>query len=347
MKPLQVDYEHFTNIKITVKKSAIEDYRLDIYLTKRFGEYSRNLIQRFIRDNLVLVNNRPAKPSYQLHHGDIILIKLPGLIKPQMVAEDIPLDIIYEDDDFIAINKPPGMVVHPAGGNWKHTLVNALLHHCGTLPMPYIPRGINPKNNDMPIYRPGIVHRLDKDTSGIILAAKNVQAHFNLAGQFERRKIEKEYLALVEKDIRFDSDVIEKPLGRHRVIYRKIAVRKKGEGREAVSHYEVIKRFNKFTFIKVMPRTGRTHQIRVHLASIGNPVVCDNTYGIRKELYLSDIIPETSEDDNKVILRRQALHASKLTFYHPKTNQKITLEAPLADDIKATLDIWFFTEKCG
>jgi 23S rRNA pseudouridine1911/1915/1917 synthase len=340
MKPLQIDYEHLTHIEIAVKKSTIEDYRLDVYLTKRFHEYSRSLIQRLIRDNLIKVNNLSSKPSHQLHQGDIIYIQLPALIKPQMLAEDIPLDIIYEDDEFIAINKPAGMVVHPAGGNWKHTLVNALLHHCGTLPIPNTPKGIKIKEGDIPIYRPGIVHRLDKDTSGIILAAKTVQAHFNLAQQFEKRKIEKEYLALVEKEVKLDSDVIEKPISRHTKDYKRMVVRKKDEGRDALSYYEVQERFKKFTLVKVLPKTGRTHQIRVHLASIGHPIVCDNTYGLRKELLLSDIITNKSVlDIDRCILNRQALHAARLTFYHPKTNQKMTLEAPFANDIKMVISL--------
>lgn len=340
MKPLQIDYEHLTSIEIIVRKSTLEDYRLDVYLTRRFQEYSRSLLQRLIKDNLVKVNNLASKPSHQLHQGDIIHVQLPALIKPQMLAEDIPLDIIYEDTEFIAINKPPGMVVHPAGGNWKHTLVNALLHHCGTLPVPNRPKGIKAKEGDIPIYRPGIVHRLDKDTSGVILAAKTVQAHFNLAQQFEKRKTEKQYIALVEKEMEFDSDVIEKSISRHSKDYKKMMVCKKDEGRGAFSYYEVQERFKGFTLVKVLPKTGRTHQIRVHLASIGHPVVCDGTYGLRKELLLSDIIADKSTlEVDRCILNRQALHAACLTFYHPKTNQKMTLEAPLTNDIKTVVSL--------
>ncbi|MDI6788556.1 MAG: RluA family pseudouridine synthase, partial [Planctomycetota bacterium] len=328
-----------------VQKPTLEDYRLDVYLSKRFQDYSRTLIQRLIKAQLVTVNNATSKPSYQLHQGDIIRVQLPSLIQPQMMPEDIPLDIIYEDEEFIALNKPPGMVVHPASGNWEHTLVNALLHHCGSLPLPNIPVGIKVKPGDTPIYRPGIVHRLDKDTSGIILAAKTVKSHFNLSQQFEKRKTEKEYLALVEKVIKIDSGVIEKPLSRHIHNYKKMAVRKKGEGREALSFYEVVERFSLssgggFTLVKVQPKTGRTHQIRVHLSSIGHPVVCDKTYGIRSELFLSDITgQESGLPDNTAILKRQALHAFKLSFLHPKTQRKMTLEAPLAEDIQKVIEI--------
>ena len=387
MIPVRLDYEHLTPVEIAVKKSELEDYRLDIYLTLRFPDYSRSLIQKLIRDGLVTISNHSSssggqpdgkicKPSYQLHQGDLIKVNLPGVIKPQMIAEDIPLNILYEDDEFIAINKPPGMVVHPAGGNWAHTLANALLHHCGTLPIPQIPKGVKSRDGDMSIYRPGIVHRLDKDTSGLILAAKTVQSHNNLSQQFEKRLTQKEYIALVEKSVRSDSNMIDKPIGRHVSDYKKMAISPKGgKGREAVSYYEVLDRFNGpalsettkitkegskvksggkscsgkkhgkaiaagkreetgFSLVRVAPKTGRTHQIRVHLASIGHPVVCDKTYGVREELFLSDIRTGVDEADNKCILNRQALHAAKLSFFHPKTKAPMTLEAPLAEDIK-------------
>ena len=351
MIPLRLDYENLTPVEIAVKKSALEDYRLDIYLTRRFPDYSRSLIQRFIRDGLVTISNhssdsdsQPAgkirKPSYQLHQGDLIKVNLPGVIKPQMIAEDIPLNILYEDDDFIAINKPPGMVVHPAGGNWEHTLANALLHHCGTLPIPQVPKGVKSRDGDMAIYRPGIVHRLDKETSGLILAAKTVTSHLALSKQFEKRQTQKEYIALVEKSVRSDSNTIDKPIGRHVSDYKKMAISAKGgKGREAVSFYEVLNRFKDFSLVKVAPKTGRTHQIRVHLASIGHPVVCDKTYGLREELYLADIKSGIEEADNKCILNRQALHAAKLSFFHPRTKKEMTLEAPLAEDIKKVVEL--------
>ena len=392
MIPVRLDYDNLTSVEIAVKKSMLEDYRLDVYLTKRFADYSRSLIQKLIKDGLVLVSSRQVKPSYQLHQGDLIQVKLPGVIKPQMIAEDIPLNILYEDDDFIAINKPAGMVVHPAGGNWEHTLANALLHHCGTLPIPRIPAGIKPKDGDMSIYRPGIVHRLDKETSGLILAAKTVQSHYNLSQQFEKRLTQKEYIALVEKSVRSDSNMIDKPIGRHVSDYKKMAVCKLEDGREAVSYYEVLERFEVpalsettktakeggkaksggkscsgkkygkaagagkreetgFSLVRVAPKTGRTHQIRVHLASIGHPVVCDKTYGLREELYLSDIMNplplrerdgvrgDLLPDGDECILNRQALHAAKLSFFHPRTKAPMTLEAPLAEDIKKVVEL--------
>ncbi|MFA5793624.1 MAG: RluA family pseudouridine synthase [Candidatus Brocadiia bacterium] len=328
MKPIHVDYSHLDPLSITIKKSSLEDYRLDVYLTKRLQEYSRNLIQSLIKKKLITINKRPAKSSHHLNNGDIIDIQLPKLIEPQMKAEKIPLSIIYEDEEMLAINKPPNMVVHPSAGHWEGTLVNALLNHCGVLPEVTRRAGFSDPN----IYRPGIVHRLDKDTSGIIIAAKTVQAHFRISSQFEKRTIQKEYLALVEGNINFDSDIIEKPLGRDTKDYKKIVVKKKGEGREALSYYEVRERLissdkQSFTLVSVFPKTGRTHQIRVHLASIKHPIVCDITYGGKKELTV----------EGKILLKRQALHAHRITLEHPISRKQMTFTAPLADDISQAL----------
>lgn len=321
----RIDMSCLKPVTFTIRKEILEDYRLDVYLTKRLQEYSRTLIQELIKQGLVKVNRQPAKASYRLNHDDEIEVQLPSIIKPQLVAEEIPLNIIYEDDQIVVINKPPDMVVHPAGGHWQGTLVNALLHHCNIEPVPsngrIFPRSTNFISRDPAIYRPGIVHRLDKDTSGIIIAAKTAQAHFNLSQQFEKRTIQKEYLALVEGVVRFDSDVIDKPLGRHLTERTKIAVRKAGEGRAASSYYEVRKRFRDYTLLSVFPKTGRTHQIRVHLASIGHPIVGDATYGKRNPL-----------------LKRQALHAHKLTFEHPVTKEKMTLSADLPEDMKTAVE---------
>lgn len=330
MKPLQVDFSRLTSFSITIKKASLEDYRLDIYLTKRLKEYSRNLIQTLIKKGLITVNKKPAKSSHQLHNGDLIDIRMPLVIEPQMKPQDIPLNIIYEDDELLVLNKPPGMVVHPSSGHWEGTLVNALLHHCGVLPEVTRKASLS----DPSIYRPGIVHRLDKDTSGIMIAAKTSQTHFRLSRQFEKRTIQKEYLALVEGAMPFDSDIIEKPLGRDIRDYKKIAVKKKGEGKEAVSYYEVKERFitpdgQKFTLVSVAPKTGRTHQIRVHLASIKHPIVCDTTYGPRKELAIND----------EILLQRQALHAHRITFEHPASKQSLSFTADLPEDINHTIEV--------
>lgn len=350
MKIIQLDLTDFINLEIKVNKATLEDYRLDLYLVKRLNEeYSRNMIQRFIKDGSVKVNSKITKPSYQLHQGDIIALSLPRIIKPQMVAENIPLNIIYEDNDIVIINKPPGMVVHPAAGNWSGTLTNALLAHCGTLPsVESIDKTVKRSHNfyDESIYRPGIVHRLDKNTSGIMMAAKTTKAHFSLSQQFAKRTIKKEYHAIVEGKISLDSDVIDKPLSRHKHDKEKMAVRKKGEGREAISYYEVQERFEHFTFVKVMPKTGRTHQIRVHLASIGHPVVADNKYGIRNKITFNEIISDNMHSKkiktmqtDEILLDRQALHAYKITFIHPTTGQEATFMAELPDDMNRLLDV--------
>jgi 23S rRNA pseudouridine1911/1915/1917 synthase len=310
MRQITVDMQNLTHLDVVVRNPAVEGYRLDVYLTKRLHSYSRTLVQRLIRDGLVTVNNKKSKPGYEVSPGDCIALSLPRLIEPQMKPEPIPLNIIYEDDYVIAINKPPHFVVHPAGGHWEGTLVNALLHHCGVLP----------QTDD--IYRPGIIHRLDKDTSGVIIAAKTAKAIFDLSSQFEERTVKKEYLAVVEGEIRFDSDIIDKSIGRDPANYERMKVFHIGRDaispghvarnaispnhrstvatragrnsvspcvREAVTVYEVIERFSGFTFVRLKPHTGRTHQLRVHLASIGHPVVADSEYGRRDALFLRQL----------------------------------------------------------
>ncbi|MEK7448019.1 MAG: RluA family pseudouridine synthase [Planctomycetota bacterium] len=334
--PIQINWEQCTSVTIPVKKSGLETYRIDVYLTKRLNEYSRTLIQRLIKEGLVKVNQHRTKPSYELNQGDIIEVALPRLIKPQTVAEDIPLDVIYEDNDIIAINKPPGMVVHPAAGHWRGTLVNALLHHCDSLGGdPTKAERTRPtQNQGEDIYRPGIVHRLDKNTSGIILAAKTARAYLSLGKQFAGRQIFKEYLAVVHGQVQFDSDTIVKPLGRHQKEREKMAVRKEGEGREAISYYELQERFKKFSVVKVFPKTGRTHQIRVHLASIKHPIAGDVTYGGKKEIFLSDIGDLSLSQPDDLLLDRPALHAARITFTHPATDESLSLTAETAPDIK-------------
>lgn len=347
MKPIIIDKNNLFDLQFSIQKAMLEDYRLDVYITKRLKEYSRNLIQRFIKDGLVKVNGKTSKPSYELHVGDNITLSVPRLIKPQMVPESIPLTIIHEDEDMIIVNKPPNMVVHPAGGHWSGTLANALLGHCGVLPSAVDFERIvggKKKPSDESIYRPGIVHRLDKNTSGIMLAAKTARAHMSLGKQFAKRTIKKEYLAIVEGEVKMDSDIIDKPMSRHKFHKEKMAVAKKGEGREAVSHYEVQERFKGFTFVKVAPKTGRTHQIRVHLASIGHPIVGDTTYGGSAKLSIGDLLTEElkkeSDDNllNEILLDRQALHAYKIMFQHPLSGNIMSFCADLPDDMKRALE---------
>src|SRR5207248_6925560 len=229
---------------------------------------------------------------------------------PLPVPEDIPLEVLYEDEYLALINKPPDMVVHPAKGHWSGTLVNALQFRFGHL---------STLNGD---YRPGIVHRLDRDTSGVILVAKEEGAHRELSLQFERRKIFKEYTALTAGVLDRDSDYIEGRIGHHPHDRVKMAVTDdEEEGKEACSFYEVIERFRGYTFCRISPRTGRTHQIRVHLASVGCPVLADKTYGGRDSLHLSGLVPGLDAANDEVLLARQALHAGRLRFMHPRLRQ--------------------------
>ena len=327
VKPVKVDYEHLAEHEFEIYKEAVLQ-RLDVYLHKRMPEYSRTLVQKLIKDGLVTVNGHPSKPSYEINLGDKIVCRLPKLIQPHVVASDIPLEIVFEDEHLIAINKPPQFVVHPAAGHWDDTLVNALLHHCGVLP------------ETDEIYKPGIVHRIDKDTSGVIIAAKTLRAHGELTRQFQERVVQKSYRAIVEGEVKFDEDVIDKEIARHKKEFEKMAVVKKGQGKPATSFYRVLERFRGFSFVEVAPRTGRTHQIRVHMASIGHPCVADSTYGKRDALFLRDLGAESDllvPDPKEPILMRQALHAYWISFVHPVTGMTVEFSAPLAQDMELAL----------
>lgn len=323
-RPIKLDPSLPRTFRFELRNVNAEQ-RLDKYLVKRLPEYSRTLIQRFLKEGVITVNGRRGKAGHDIDVGDVIEGKIPRLILPQLIASDIPLEIVYEDEVMLAINKPPGFVVHPGAGHWEDTLVNALLHHCGTLPT----------IDD--IYRPGIVHRLDKDTSGVILAAKTHGAHTHLSAQFENRQVEKEYWAIAEGEMDYDADVIDKEIAPHKTRFDKMAVVKQGQGRQSRSSYEVMERFDGFTFVKVLPKTGRQHQIRVHLASIGHPCVADSTYGKRDALFVRDLDP-ASPDGARELISRQALHAARIKVTHPVSGRPVEFEAPLAADLIQTLD---------
>ena len=309
-----------------VLQSEPSQRRLDRFLAARWPKHSRAAYQRLIRAGRVLVNDEPVtKPSVEIHRGDHLFVALLKRRPLGIVPEPIPIRILFEDQDLIALDKDPGILVHPARGNAHGTLINAVAWHAEHLSKIGRP------------WRPGVVHRLDRDTSGVIVFAKNDDVHLRLAGQWERRTVRKEYAAIVEGVPGLDADVIEEPLGKDRHIRERFAVRRDGAGKEAQSHYEVAERFDGFALLRVWPRTGRTHQIRVHLAHIGHRVVADRQYGSRDRLTVQDLARGRAEGD-EVLIARQALHAASLSLVHPRTGEPLLLEAPLPADIARTLD---------
>jgi 23S rRNA pseudouridine1911/1915/1917 synthase len=302
--------------------------RLDQYIANAFQGLSRSLIQKAIDAETVTVNGRPTKASHKVRPGDAIRLWYPDPAAKLPEPEDIPLHIVYEDECLAVINKPADMVVHPAKGNWKGTLVNALSFRFVEL---------SKLHGD---YRPGNVHRLDRDTSGVILVAKEELAHRDLSLQFEHRKVFKEYNAITQGVLDRDSDYIERPIGHHGRDRTKMAVYAEVDEEEdikdAVTFYEVIERFDGYTFCRCHPKTGRTHQIRVHLASVGCPVLADKAYSGRDCLRLSDVNRHGEHD--AILMPRQALHARRLRFTHPRSRQVLEVEAPLPPEFERTLD---------
>ena len=297
--------------------------RIDAYLSNRYQDYSRSVIQKVIEAGAVLINGSPPKASYKVRLDDRITIWLPELSDDAPVPEDIPIPVIHEDDKLVVVNKPPGMVTHPAKGNWSGTLVNALQFHFDKL------------STTAGDHRPGIVHRLDRDTSGLLIVAKCDQAHKLLAAQFEARTIAKQYLAIVRGEPSRDSDFIEKPIGPHPIDRERMAIRPPEDGgKEAATFYEVLERFGGHALVRCRPKTGRTHQIRVHLTHIGHPIVADKMYAGQSRLTVGDLGGEGDE----VLIERQALHAHRLEFVDPSTNQRIKLEAPIPEDMARTIE---------
>ena len=277
--------------------------RLDIYIAENFNELSRTMIKKLIESNNILVNDKSEKVSYKVQANDNISIDIPEAKETKLKAQEIPLDIIYEDSDIIVINKPKGMVVHPANGNPDGTLVNAILSIC--------------KNSLSGIggeLRPGIVHRLDKDTSGLIIVAKNDKAHINMSEQIKERNVKKTYIALVRGNVPEEEATINMPIGRSTKDRKKMAVTK--NGKQAITHFKVLKRYQGYTLLKVNIETGRTHQIRVHLSTIGYPIVGDGVY---------------SNGKNEFNVDGQMLHAESIEFAHPITGKKMKIEAPLPE----------------
>ncbi|MBR6012253.1 MAG: RluA family pseudouridine synthase [Selenomonadaceae bacterium] len=285
-----------------------KNLRLDIFLSEKFSDFSRSHIQKIISDGLVKVDGKILKASYKLSGGENIFVEENSPVETDYLPENIPLDILYEDADIIVINKIRGMTVHPAETVHSGTLVNALLYHCKDL------SGING------VKRPGIVHRLDKDTSGVMVAAKNDFAHLNLAEQIQKKIAVRKYLAIVHGEISDNFGIITGSIGRDKSDRKKMSVTL--DGKPAVTEFKVLERFKNFTYVECKLQTGRTHQIRVHMKEIGHPLVGDTKYTSRKNIF--DI-------------SGQALHSHTLKLFHPKTNQEMNFTAPLPDDMKKIL----------
>ncbi len=317
------------HVDITVPESDVGT-RLDKFLSERIPDYSRVQIRRAITNGEVLVDGKSAKPSYRLVIDQQIQCQLMAPAVELPTPEDIPLDIIYEDEYLVAINKPSAMVVHPAKGHWKGTLVSALSHHFQSLSQVGGPQ------------RPGIIHRLDRDTTGVIVIAKTDLAHKHIASQFENRTTTKEYVCLTLGIPDRDRDNIDLPIGPHSYQRERMAVRHDHpKARSAQTFYEVQERFRHIALVKVTPRTGRTHQIRVHLTHLGYPILADKLYGGKFPVSAAFLKTgrEIENDNQEPVLTRQALHAARLTIAHPKDDSLITFEAPLPNDLIQALEI--------
>ncbi len=288
--------------------------RIDKWISVSVPELSRSYIQKCLKDGCVAVNGKlTVKPSYRVDAGDEIVFEVPDASVPDIEPEDIPLDIIYEDEDMIVVNKPKGMVVHPAPGHYSGTLVNAVMYHCrGQL------SGING------VMRPGIVHRIDRDTTGSVMICKNDDAHRSIAAQLEAHTINRLYHAIVWNNITDDEGTVTGAIGRDPSDRKKMAVVDDGHGKSAVTHYRVLKRFGQFTYVECRLETGRTHQIRVHMSHIGHPLLGDTVYG---------------GSSGRFCLEGQCLHAKTLGFIHPRTGEYIETDAPLPEYFRHLLDI--------
>lgn len=296
------------NFSITEENSNI---RIDRYLAEQCPDLSRSYIQKLVKDGAVFVNNRQIKANYKVQPQDQVILTIPDMQVPDILPENIPLDILYEDQWLLIVNKPKDMVVHPSAGHMEGTLVNAVMAHCGEHLS-----GING------VLRPGIVHRIDKDTTGALLICKDDTVHRDLAEQLKVHSIKRRYRAIVQGNLKEDQGTVDAPIGRHPTDRKKMAVNYKN-GKEAVTHYQVLERFGNATYIECRLETGRTHQIRVHMASLGHPLLGDTIYGSSKNPYH---------------LQGQALHAMILGFVHPITREYLEFQAPLPEYFIKLLD---------
>ena len=297
--------------KIIQASDEYKGLRIDKFLSEQNPDYSRSYIQKLIKDGQVSVSGKAIKSNYKIDGSEEIVLLIPEQIVPDILPENIPLDILYEDQDLIVINKPKGMVVHPAAGHYSGTLVNALMYHCKD-----DLSGING------VMRPGIVHRIDQNTTGSLLVCKNDYAHNFIASQLKVHSITRKYRAIVHGNIKEDTGTIDAPIGRHPIDRKKMAIEPRN-GREAVTHFQVLERFGNYTYIECQLETGRTHQIRVHMSSIHHPIVGDDVYGPAKCPFSG--------------LQGQTLHAQVLGFIHPRTKEYMEFSAPLPEYFESLL----------
>ena len=289
-----------------------EGERLDKYLNLIFEEKSRSFFQKLIKEEQVLVNDTAQKANYRLKVEDIVTVTIPDAVETPIVPENIPLDILYEDEDVLVVNKPKGMVVHPSAGHYSGTLVNAVLYHCKD--------SLSGINGEV---RPGIVHRIDMDTTGSLIVCKNDESHICIAEQIKEHSVNRRYRGIVCGNVKEDEGTINAPIGRHPVERKKMAINEKN-GKPAITHYKVLKRFERYTYMEFQLETGRTHQIRVHMASIGHPLLGDTLYSSGKSPYK---------------LQGQTLHAMTIGFIHPRTNAYMEVSAPLPEYFERLLQI--------
>ena len=312
-----------------VTEQADAGLRLDVVLAAKLPQFSRTSLRRAINEGCVHVDGKHRKPSYYLKGGEAISGRLPEAESEGPEPENIPLDILYEDDDLVALNKPPAMVVHPAKGHWAGTLTSALAFHFQQLSQVGGPQ------------RPGIVHRLDRDTSGVMVVAKHDQAHLELARQFEQREVKKEYYAICRGTLDRDRDWVRKPIGVHPYQREKMAIRAQhATSRDAETFFEVEQRWQGFLSFRLFPKTGRTHQLRVHLAHIGCPILCDPLYSGQRVLTRSDIDPRHPRGADQVVLDRLALHARRLKLRHPTGGQQLEFQAAIPQSLRDVTELF-------
>jgi len=332
-KPASVPIETDVFRVVSVPEFA-DGFRIDVFLTQLLDGYSRQQLKDSVQEHGAEVDGRVVRPSFKLKVGQSIRFFVPSHIVDETIPENIALDILYEDEGMVVVNKPAGMVVHPARGNWTGTLTSALAYRFQSLSDIGGPT------------RPGIVHRLDRDTSGVIVVAKTNAVHLHLAGQWHERDVEKEYLAITAGTVDRDRDMIDEPIGRHPFQRDKMAIRDRHESsRQAKTFYEVLGRWGRYSLVKAMPVTGRTHQIRVHLEHVGCPVLCDRLYGGHSLVTRSQLLGGRAAPGEAPVLDRHALHASKLRLTHPKTNKPMEFYAPLPPDFERVIGILRETEK--